>query len=646
MKDMSALQIDPLCIKCRRPSSKDVVLYEMRNHLFICASCRQEAEEHGKQIAWVDATQRKAATTKILDPTKTRALTTSLPPDSLFAQLRLALDTPVEEIESVIMEKMKYWTHTPSSQERKQMLELLHEWQENIEDVESFEKYRASLKPQRKGNALSVGGRSVLTAEEFVNACEASKEGWADGERYLRKELKHWALYQLQDKALANDIGQYQAWAAASNFLALDVALYRLNANRPFRLYKDTKWQMPDTVVSASTPQELAAICDLHWQSGERHLYEGAMLFWLEYCQQIEGIRQYYTETIQVYQPRGQMRGVGLELLLERVVPTLPKPNLRVTFDGTENAYTLDKWDRELAHLPVKVTITNTTRGFTCFRLQKTQEATRLAPYWLILGPSDPFWVAGRPGYRIPATAQLTLHKLTNLERGKRYQQTLTMEVLGEKGVVADQRTFPITIRTMSFYQGLRGKLWLWGLRGGLPGFFWNALVAALISFILLTLLPGLVPANWDGHVSLSGNVIPLLQGTVLVGKSLLVFLQNTFVYLNILIMGIAGFMAGKGKGHMDHDVRMGAHQFRKWAGWLSLISLVPLFMWKGDSSYIGPWMNSSLGWIILIQYIGGYFLMWLLLFIIAQIIINLRNRLENFLRSHFAGLLNLPGRA
>src|SRR5436305_2460045 len=452
MKDMSSLQIDPRCIKCGQLSSKDVVLYEMRNHLFICTACRQEAEGHGKQIAWVDTTHQKTTTTTILEPRKTKVLTPALPPDSLFASLKLSLDTPIEEIESTIQEKMKYWTRAGNSQERKKMLEQLHEWQENIEEVDAFEEYRTSLKPKRKGNALSVGGRSVLSAVEFVTACEASKEGWVDGERYLRKgQLKQWVLFQLQAKALANDIGRYQAWSGVSDFRALNDTLYRLNADRPFRLYQKEEWQLLATVTSASTPQELASLCDRYWQSGEKHLYEGAMVFWLEYCQQIKDIRAYYNASVQVYHQTMHTRGVGLELLLERAVPTLTKPQLRITFDGTENAYTLAKWDRELPHQPVKVAITNTTRGFTYFRLKTNQGPTTLASLssnWLTLGPSDPFFVAGRPGNNMRATAQLSLQNLKYLQRGTQYQRTLTMEMLGENGVYTAPRTFPITIRT------------------------------------------------------------------------------------------------------------------------------------------------------------------------------------------------------
>src|SRR5436305_14730175 len=99
MRDMTSLQIDPRRIKCGQLSSKDAVLYEMRNHLIICTARRQEAEGHGKQIAWVDTTHQKTTTTTILETRTTKVLTPALPPDSPFESLKLSLDTPIEEID-------------------------------------------------------------------------------------------------------------------------------------------------------------------------------------------------------------------------------------------------------------------------------------------------------------------------------------------------------------------------------------------------------------------------------------------------------------------------------------------------------------------------------------------------------------------
>ena len=85
------------------------------------------------------------------------------------------------------------------------------------------------------------------------------------------------------------------------------------------------------------------------------------------------------------YARKGKDRGVGLELLLERAVPSLVRPNIVVTFDGTENEYTLNRWDREIPHRPITVKITNTTRGFTSIDLVLSQALVVTEPQWIML---------------------------------------------------------------------------------------------------------------------------------------------------------------------------------------------------------------------------------------------------------------------
>src|SRR5579859_147290 len=197
MPEFSGLQIEARCVKCGRLPVADITLYEMQNHLYICNLCRLEAERKGKQIAWVNGTQAELPLTSpsvplgsLMMPTgsqKTRTSTSDIPPDSLFALLELPLDTPVLRIRETTRQQMALWMRKPDSGEKKAMIIRLREWMEKIQDEEAFEAYRESLRTlsRKEGSALSVGGRSVLTAQEFLDACEKSLEGWADGERYL-----------------------------------------------------------------------------------------------------------------------------------------------------------------------------------------------------------------------------------------------------------------------------------------------------------------------------------------------------------------------------------------------------------------------------------------------------------------------------
>src|SRR5947209_16563519 len=335
MTDYSGLQIDVRCIKCGRLPTADITLFEMQNHLYICNVCRQQAEQSGKQIRWVNGSRPQISVPGTI-PMSPRVLVNNLPSNSLFAMLNLPLTASIEEIEAAIGQRMRQLLREEDSPERTQRIEQLHEWQDMVEDPETLEKYKNTLKPTRhSGQALSVGGRLVYNAEEFLTACEDSREGWADGERYLRMgQLQHWIIFQIEHRDLAAKIRYYQNLKTVSNFRAFNEALYCLVPERPFRLYSEDVWQSLNVLPSAATPEELARLCDIHWKLGEYHLYEGSLGYWLEESRGIKGLKEYYQTAVEGYAKKGFDRGVGLELLLEHAVPSLLKPNLVVTFDG------------------------------------------------------------------------------------------------------------------------------------------------------------------------------------------------------------------------------------------------------------------------------------------------------------------------
>ncbi|WP_149400729.1 hypothetical protein [Dictyobacter arantiisoli] len=652
------MQIDARCVKCGRLSGADVTLYEMRNHLFICADCQREAEQQGKQIAWASTdtapaplssasqAQTQSAQT-IAGPRRTISLSQPppLPPDSLFAVLSLPLDAPLSTIEAALEKSMKGWMRAPRSPEKTTMLDRLQEWQELIEDEERLAAYRESMKPQRKGNALSVGGRLVLTTQEFVAACEASQEGWADGERYLRMgQLKHWVLFQLGDVALATDIGNYQTWNKVSDFHAFNEALYRMDMQRPFRLYSETKWQPLSTLPSARDPQELAALCDQHWHLGERNLFEGAMVFWLAACHQLPDVRSYFIEHLARYDRKKDQRGVGLELLLEHAVPTLEKPQLRVTFDGEEDGYAIKNWDRELNHKLVNVKVENLTRGFVSFKLRL--DASPQGD-WVELKPDNPLFAHGLKKEAFPVQSLLSFWQLSRLARGKSYQRKLVLQTLAAKNELVIVQEFPVTIRTQSYYQGLRGKLWLWGLRGNLPGLFWNALIALLLSFTVFKILPLLVPAPWySTWTTPSDFIFPLLQMSVVEAVAPLQSLDLLAVLIFSAVIAFAGLRCGYAKGHRDESPRSNARSYRRWTGWLFFFLIVGV-IWRLQYPILSIYLQDNNNQTLLncAPYLIGDGILWLLCFVIMQVIVLIRSQLEKYLRTRYAMLLDLPGR-
>jgi hypothetical protein len=659
MKDFSGLQIDVRCIKCGRLPTTDVTLFEMQNHLYICNICRQQAEQSGKQIRWVKGSQPEIPVPGSIpvNSLNTRIVTSNFPPNSLFGVLNLPLTASVEEIEAAIAQSMRRLLREEDSPERAQRIEQLHEWQEMAEYPEALEKYRDQFKPSRHtGQALSVGGCLVYNVEEFLSACEDSREGWADGERYLRMgQLQHWIIFQVEDRDLAAKIRYYQNLKAVSNFRAFNEALYRLVPERPFRLYSEDVWQPLNTLPSAATPEELARLCDIHWKLGEYHLYEGSLGYWLEESRGIQELKEYYQTAVAGYAKKGNDRGVGLELLLERAVPSLPKPNLVVTFDGCEGQYTLDRWDREIPHQPITVKVTNTTRGFTSIDMVLEQPPPGTEPQWISLNNFAPVHISGTPGQGMPATKTIALMNLSTLGRGRKYQRTLAMTVAGTYGRPQAIQKFPITLKTMSFFRGLRGRLWQWGLRGGLVGFAWNFAAGGLLAFLIYLLIPAIVPASYLYQTTYDvvfGTIMQsLIKGTIAllhhpVGN--IYTFEITFPLIVGGITGLVGFGVGIGKGHTDYSEKRSASAFRTWTFWLALAFVaILLILNQGGYAVAQAFQYGRSVNILYATFLGGGSVtIGILTFIIACIVASIRYRVEKYLRKRYKDLLNPPGRA
>ncbi|GAC1383145.1 MAG: hypothetical protein NVS4B7_17580 [Ktedonobacteraceae bacterium] len=659
MADFSGLQIDVRCIKCGRPPTADVTLYEMQNHLYICSECRQKAESSGKHIKWVTSMGAEMPKTEMSlspDP-RMRGAKSTVPPNSIFAHLGLPLTASSDDIETAIAQRMRLLLREEDSPERTQKIEQLHEWQETVEDPERLEAYRASLQPGKNaGQALSVGGRLVYTLEEFLNACEESREGWADGERYLRTgQLQYWIIYQIENRDLASAILFFQNnLKEISTFRAFNQVLYCLVSARPFRFYSQDAWQPLTTIFSASTIEEATRECDRQWHLGEHHLYEGSLCYWLEHSRKVHGLIEYYKTAAARYANTGHDRGIGLELILERASPTLEKPHLVITFDGTEGEYTLEHWDREIPHLPIQLKITNTTRGFAKVHMELEPSISVTAPPWLVLNNNAPIDIAGTPGDgSMPATRRIVLEKLPLLNRGSKYQRSLTMRVAGAYGEPQQPQKFPITLETMSFFRGFRGRLWRFGLRGGFVGFAWNFVVGTLLAFLLYLLLRALVPTAYPAINDLSFNSFMqiALAGVIDLFRPLgssPYALGIPFPLLVGAIMGVAGFSTGYGKGHANYTEKESASTFRQWTFWLSVIFVLLLLLLNQGGTSLVQALNipSISNTIDAFYFTGRDIVVGILTFILGCIIATLRYRGEKFLRNHYKDLLNPPGRA
>ncbi|MGH2478450.1 MAG: hypothetical protein ACRDHW_02180, partial [Ktedonobacteraceae bacterium] len=501
MPEFGGLQIEARCVKCDRLSTAEIALFELQNHLYICNVCSQEEMKAGKHIQLVGGNSlsrhdiSSSTSNTPLSPAVTRASpSASLPADSLFAVLELPLTASLAQIRESIKQQMGFWMKQRGDPQQKQMIIRLREWQNDLLDEETFEENRAKLKEQARGDGigLSVGGRTVSTLREFLAACEEIRDGWADGERLLRTgELAHWILFQLDSPSLAELAVYYQKQQAFSDFRALNETLYALLPERPFRFYDREQWQACSEVPNATTAKELADLCDLDWETGLLHLYRGSLVFWLERSQGRAGLLAYYAQAVAAYERQPNNRGLGLELVLEEAIPDpalLPRPKLVVKLDGNVGSCTIPRWDREIAHQPVEVAITNTTRGFTSLTLALAPEISE--PSWAEMYESA---INEQARTGPPSTTQIRFRDLSQLKRGHTYTRRLNLSINGAYGAVLTTQQFPLTLKTMYGFQGLRGKLWLFGLRGGLPGLLWSAVPGLFLAFLWVKLFSGLL---------------------------------------------------------------------------------------------------------------------------------------------------------
>jgi hypothetical protein len=683
MSNFSGLQIDPRCIKCGKPPTVNGPLFEMQNHLYICSQCRQMEENKGKRISWAEDTSapvqsggQAVQTMGNMPGLQTSSLaqqTINVPKNSLFGILGVPPTASQDAVESALEEKMRsLMRNADGSDEHMQMIEQLRDWQEAlVSDATFLQKQVDKVRPRKaRGSALLLAGKSLYTAQELLTECEASKQGWEDAEALLQKgELQPWILYQVGNRMVANEADRL-VQANVPMHRVLNYVLYRLVPERPFRFYSRESWQPVASIPNAVTPGELATCCDQNWTSGEWHLYNGAMIAWLEFSQDCKDLGQYYAASIMPYAGDRSKRGLGLELVLERVVPAITKPRRVITFDGIQDdSYVQDAWDREIPHLPITVQIKHTTRGFSSLTLEivrEKQKSPTTEPDWIYLtaassAHNQPVVMYGRNEAGIPAEGKIMLTNLAQLKRGRRYERTLRVLEYREYNREPLVHDYPIALKTMSYFQGFRGLLWRCGLRGDLPGFVWNALLGMLLAFISSQLLLQNIhiPSSvWYAQALKGITIISFLQISVSGLFGALRHLPRvSFVQATGIIMGIAGFFTGFGKGHASYKAREGARGFIKGTFWFSFLFL-PILLFLVDGyrtlSYaISPGKNHSVSSpgvnhnvLLAISSIGGSFLLCCLIFLLACIAALTRTGIEKFLRKSYAALLTPKGRA
>jgi hypothetical protein len=566
MCEFQGLQIDMRCVKCGNSQTARASLWEMKNHLYICNDCRLREESRGKIFAWAQSLSPHDASPSSLPAPVVPDHASGLLPESiavsprvrpnLFSLLELPQEAGREEVLAAIRQKMRYWMAQPTSAEKDSLIEQLRECQEKVRNDEQYlANERARLQPQEpEESVLLVGTDKAQTIKEFVALCEESQQGWNEGEKHLRSgELEYWILARTENLQLARMVRQAMQ-EMISDFHALNTVLYYIWPQRPLRLFSAAAWQELRPQDSIATSDELVAFCDGHWEAGLFHLYDGAMLTWLEYAQGCQGLRDWYLSAVQAYRQQDEAyRSLGLELVLQRALPSLASPALALLFDEQSEAYLLSGWDSEIPHCPVSLTLRNRRRGVMLLAVAiRKQESD---PAWVVL-PADEeeHLVYLRTGDRKASqvTRHLLLPDLARLGYGRMYRCQLQVTRylgVGEQAVLS---WYPMTLTTLPYRQGFRRYLWLWGLRGGLPGLAWQGLAGVVLAQVALICAHAWIPATT--FLTDQAALTPFVQA-LLSGINLAVTMQpgEGFVLLAGAVIGCIGSVAGLRRGHTEY---------------------------------------------------------------------------------------------
>jgi hypothetical protein len=279
-----------------------------------------------------------------------------------------------------------------------------------------------------------------------------------------------------------------------------------------------------------------------------------------------------------------------------------------------------------------------------------------IEPPWIMLTNNAPISVIGTPGNGLPATREIPLLNLPRLSRGRTYRRSLDMFVLGAYRQQPATQKFPITLKTMSFFRGLRGKLWQWGLRGGFVGLAWNFVIGTVLGFICLLLTNALVPASYQYQPLSDVSFGTCLQSVVLGILDLFrplhetsYALGNAFPLIVGAMTGLAGFFVGHSKGHSDYSSKKSAAAFRWWLFWLALIFIALLLALNPGGMSISTALSNSASTIPTLyafHYAGGDIALGIITFILGCIVATIRYRTEQYLRKHYNTLLLPSGRA
>jgi hypothetical protein len=325
-------------------------------------------------------------------------------------------------------------------------------------------------------------------------------------------------------------------------------------------------------------------------------------------------------------------------------------------FDGSNGSYTLTQWDKEIAHQPVEVTLTNKSRGAMIVSVDL--EISNGDPDWITLvAPQLPFphtigttpnthslsLLYNRPGEQNPVRLQLVLQHFQRMQHGKKFHGKLFVRKQTAPHQSPVIYEYPLMMSTMEYRQGFRWHLWRSGLRGGWPGFTINFLLGTAFGllFFLLTAALIKIPLPIESYNFLNVAFICSFIG---VQSIFLHFLNYRFFLLAGAIAGMIGCAIGWRKGHASYSDAQNARDYRKAGFWWSVVCtcILPFISW-GNSVYEMYGQIQNISWFYFAEIVGCIFSGLLLYFSIRGLSLT-RSLLEQRLRRSHQSLLNPQG--
>lgn len=590
------LQVWPSCTDCKRRAALDLPLSELPGGGYICEDCQRRRDSVATR-----------ANQQIAGPTATARTGPRAPAGSSYALLELPLDATPEEITKALNARMQYWLPRQSGDDRIRAIEQLEQLKvahRRLKSPTARQAYDAELRQQMKAERAAAAerlvrplddwpGQQIRSVKQMVAACDQSVAGWHVGERMLLGGgLALWVRFALRDEEMVEVIEEILARDDLTNTRKLNALLYRLDTERPFRCFPNPdRFEAVESSHIISTVEDFVTFADNNWDVAVRHLYGGELTLWLSSHFDVgvhentlyRDVGEFFDRVCRPF-AKSNYEGVGLEALLEFLEPSLAKPSISVIFNDQPDAYSLVGWDGELAHAPITLKVSNTTRGYYAGQIELVRGAKGTEPYpwvdfsWLPLTPPAHTGSAGSSAAHPPAAAQaltqtctlqgkqtqtFTLHMghFHALARGKTYQNNIILtRYLRQPTVSTHAATYAIQLRLLRFRAGYRAHLWANGLRGGLPGALLDGLIGCGLTYLLFALGLVLAPHAFWGFFSPEQDFGSPAAWPALFDVFLTLLLRPFFLAIAVLgtalpvLVGgacaLTGFFVGLRRGH------------------------------------------------------------------------------------------------